>query len=356
MGHTRLRPAARPEGRPVVVDIRGNCVMPMDAYFIKAQTLVDRGWGLGVAPPSEESLEAVAAKTVEYMEGTGADFRLVVPRAFHLAQNARPAIVVHQWIAAYNDIVAGIVRQRPDCLGGIGALTQVAGQSPTSCFEELDRCSGDLGFVGVVLNPDPGEGDGLTPHLGDEYWYPLYERLERLDMSAIVIAGATQSTRESYFSHQVNEATIAALALIEHPEVFTAFPRLKLVISYGGGSLPYQVGRWRIRRWRQPHLEPFEESLRRLYFDTVVHTPEAMRMLFDTCGTDRCLFGTHSPGSGSGVDPATGRLGDDLRPLIDGLDSLTAEDRRLIYEDNARAVFSRLGPLLDANGAQEATA
>lgn len=339
----------------MVVDIRGNCVMPMEAYFVKAQTLVDRGWGLGVALPSEESLRAAAEQTVEYMESTGADFRLVVPRAFHFAQNSRPAIAVHQWIAAYNDIVAGIVRQRPDCLAGIGALTQVAGESPESCFDELDRCARSLGFVGVVLNPDPGEGDGRTPHLGDEYWFPLYERLQMLDMPALVIAGATQSARESYFSHQINESTIAALSLIEHPEVFRTFPTLKLIISHGGGSLPYQVGRWRIRRWRQTEMEPFETSLRRLYFDTVVHTSDSLRMLFDTCGADRCLFGTHRPGSGSGRDPESGRWGDDLRPLIDGLDSLTSEERWQIYEGNARLVFKRLGPLLDAQGAREAS-
>ena len=327
----------------MIVDIRGNLVTPPEAYFIKSQILVDRGWGLGVAMPSEERYAEYAAKTVEYMDLSGTDLRLVVPRAFHFANSARPSLVVHQWIRAYNDIVAGIVRQCPDRLAGVGALAQVAGEAPSVCFSELERCVNELGFVGVVLNPDPGEGDGLTPHLGDPYWYPLYERLEDLGVAAIVISGATQNARESYFSHHINEASIAAEALIEHPEVFERFPGLRLVISYGGGSLPYQVGRLRIRRWRQPEKEDFERSLRRLYFDTVVHTRESLELLLRVCGTDRCLFGTHMPGSGSGREPESGRAGDDLRPLIESIEWLTDADRHLIFEDNARAVFSRLG-------------
>lgn len=323
--------------------------MPPEAYFIKSQILVDRGWGLGVAGPTEASYAEVAARTVEFMAMTGVDFRLVVPRSFHFAHSAKPGLVVQQWIRAYNDIVAGTVRQRPDRLAGVAALAQVAGERPEICFDELDRCVNELGVVGVVLNPDPGEGDGLTPHLGDEYWYPLYERLEALDLPAMVISGATQSVRESYFSHHLHEASIAAQALIEHPEVFRTFPGLKLVISYGGGSLPYQSGRWRIRRWRQPEKEDFDESLHRLYFDTVVHTREAMEMLIRVCGPDRCLFGTHKPGSGSGKDPETGRWGDDLRPLIDSIDWLGERDKRLIYEDNARSVFGRLNRLLEAH-------
>jgi 4-oxalmesaconate hydratase len=59
-------------------------------------------------------------------------------------------------------------------------------------------------------------------------------------------------------------------------------------------------------------------------------------------GPDRCLFGTERPGSGSTVNPDTGRFFDDIKATIDEIEFLTDEQRRAIYEDNARAVFSRL--------------
>jgi hypothetical protein len=89
-------------------------------------------------------------------------------------------------------------------------------------------------------------------------------------------------------------------------------------------------------------MEDLEQSLSRLWFDTVVHTREALELLFRVCGTDRCLFGAQRPGAASARDPATGRWGDDLRPLIDAIEWLSEDDRRRIFERNARTVFTRL--------------
>lgn len=328
----------------MIVDIRGNVVQPPEIFFVKSQTIVDRGWGLGVAPPDEERVAEYAEKTVEYMDSVGTDFQLVVPRVYHLAHTEKPAGVVHQWVGMYNDMIAGQAHARPDRLAAVGALPQIAGESPASSLAELDRCAEELGCVAVVLNPDPGEGDGLTPHLGDEHWYPLYERLVELDMPALVLSGACRNPRESYVVHHVNEATNAVFALLENPRVFEDFPSLKLVIGYGGGSFPYQVGRWRIRRWRQPELEPLEDGIARLWFDTVVHTREALELLFKVCGPERCLFGAQKPGAGSGQNPETGRWGDDLRPLIESIDWLGEHERSMIFEQNARTVFTRMAP------------
>jgi 4-oxalmesaconate hydratase len=63
--------------------------------------------------------------------------------------------------------------------------------------------------------------------------------------------------------------------------------------------------------------------------------------LFNTVGPDRVLFGTEKPGSGSVTDPDTGRSFDDLKPVIEGIASLTDEDRAAVFEGNARRVFSR---------------
>jgi 4-oxalmesaconate hydratase len=87
--------------------------------------------------------------------------------------------------------------------------------------------------------------------------------------------------------------------------------------------------------------ERFEVALRRLYFDTVLHHPLSLELLLKVVGVDRCLFGTERPGSGSATNPATGQQFDDIKTLIDGFDFLSEGDRRLIYHDNARAVFPK---------------
>jgi 4-oxalmesaconate hydratase len=130
--------------------------------------------------------------------------------------------------------------------------------------------------------------------------------------------------------------------------VFLDFPKLKIIVSHGGGSIPYQVGRWRAERLHPvmaksvPLRESFDESLKRLYYDTVIHSKDSIAMLVKLVGSDRVVFGTENPGSGTAMNPETGRAFDDIKALVDDIDLLTAQDRANIYEHNARRLFPRL--------------
>jgi 4-oxalmesaconate hydratase len=65
-------------------------------------------------------------------------------------------------------------------------------------------------------------------------------------------------------------------------------------------------------------------------------------MLIGIAGSDHVMFGTENPGSGSAANPETGKAFDDIKPLIDSIDALSDADRRNIFEENARRLFSRL--------------
>ena len=87
--------------------------------------------------------------------------------------------------------------------------------------------------------------------------------------------------------------------------------------------------------------ETFDETLKRFWFDTVLHNKLSLELLFDVVGSERCLFGTERPGSGSGVDPVTNRPYDDLKPVIESIAALTDADKEAIFEGNARSLFPR---------------
>jgi predicted TIM-barrel fold metal-dependent hydrolase len=91
-----------------------------------------------------------------------------------------------------------------------------------------------------------------------------------------------------------------------------------------------------------PDLEPFDDSMRRLYFDTVLYNQESLELLLKVAGVDRCLFGSDKPANGSVTDPATGRALNDIRPLIEAISWLSDADKAAVYEGNARKVYSRL--------------
>jgi OH-DDVA meta-cleavage compound hydrolase len=122
--------------------------------------------------------------------------------------------------------------------------------------------------------------------------------------------------------------------------VFKDFPQLKIVVSHGGGAVPYQFGRFQAPSLRPGRAsEPFLDSLRRLYYDTVLYSEEALRLLIKTVGADRCIFGAERPGVGTVKDPQTGRWLDDIRPVIESFEWLSGDEKRMIFEGNARKVF-----------------
>jgi 4-oxalmesaconate hydratase len=47
-------------------------------------------------------------------------------------------------------------------------------------------------------------------------------------------------------------------------------------------------------------------------------------------------------GAVRGIDPRTGHYFDDTKRYIDGNTKLNAAEKKMVFEDNARAVFPRL--------------
>jgi predicted TIM-barrel fold metal-dependent hydrolase len=228
---------------------------------------------------------------------------------------------------------------------GIAGLPQVAGQPIKEALPELERCVKELGFVGCLFNSDPYENSGVeAPGLGDRYWYPLWEKLCDLDVPAMLHGTGSRSPRVNYSTHFINEETVGIVNLL-HSKVFDDFPTLKIIIPHGGGAIPYQIGRYDAPELRGESTHGgkrtvFSERMRNhLYFDTVLYTPGALRLLIETVGAERCLFGSECPGVGSAINPKTGRSMDDVASHLHALEGLSEADKKLIFEDNARRIF-----------------
>ena len=88
--------------------------------------------------------------------------------------------------------------------------------------------------------------------------------------------------------------------------------------------------------------------MRRLWFDTVLHRQNALELLFKVVTPSRCVFGTERPGSGSSVDPDTGRPFDDIKSTIENISFLTDPDREAVLSLNPLQVFPRAADRLGA--------
>jgi 4-oxalmesaconate hydratase len=321
----------------VIIDVHGHTSAPPEVYEYQAK-LIARREPFGAPSIVDDRVSDALDRHVALLDEAGTDLQLISPRPYTAMHSMFNPRVVRSWTIFVNDFIARQVQMRPSRFRGIAGLPQFRDEPLGPSIEELDRCVRDLGFVGCLLNPDPFEGEGDPPGLGDEYWYPLYEKLCELDVPAMVHSAACSSPRESYSLHFINEESIAVLGLLQS-EVFQVFPSLKVVVAHGGGAIPYQIGRFRSPGLRRGDPEDFADKLRRLHFDTCVYSEEGLELLFRVVGPANCLFGTERPGSGRGIDPSTGRALDDLKPVIEGLDVLSDDDRELVFEANARALY-----------------
>jgi 4-oxalmesaconate hydratase len=324
----------------VIIDVHGHTVAPAEVYEYQSKMIARRG---PMARPdiSDDVLAARLDGHVRLLDEAGTDVQFISPRPYLLMHSLFNAKLVGSWTRFVNDTIARQVGLRPDRFRGVAGLPQFRTTDLGPAVEELTRCVQELGFVGCLLNPDPMEGEAPPPPgLGDTYWYPLYERLCELDVPALIHSASCGSPRESYSLHFINEETIAVVGLV-NSNVFADFPDLKIVVGHGGGAVPYQLGRFRAPAFRRGHGEDFADGLRKLHFDTCVYSREGLELLFKVVGTERCLYGTERPGTGSPVDPSTGRTLDDLRPIVASIDFLSDADRERIFSGNARALYTR---------------
>ncbi|MGE0170408.1 amidohydrolase family protein [Nocardioides sp.] len=325
----------------MIIDIHGHVSLPPEVLAYKAQLSASLGNpDVGAPKVPDERLREVAERHLRLLDGVGTDLQVISPRPFHAWHSQRPHSIVVDWTRHVNDIIARTCQMFPDRHIGMGGLPQATGEPHDTAIAEMQRCVDEYGFIGFIVNPDPSEGGmPIPPGMGDPYWYPLYERFCELDVPMLIHSAACRSLRESYTLHFINEESIAVVSLLES-EVFERFPDLKVVVSHGGGAIPYQIARFESWRVKNKNPERFEESMRRLWFDTCVYNATGLDLLFKVVGTDRCLFGTELPGTGTELDSATGRVFDDLRPVIEQqIPWLSDHDKHLILEGNARGLF-----------------
>jgi 4-oxalmesaconate hydratase len=133
-------------------------------------------------------------------------------------------------------------------------------------------------------------------------------------------------------------------------DLFKDFPTLKFIIPHGGGAVPYHWGRFRglAQELKKPLLQ--EHLLKNIFFDTCVYHQPGIDLLTKVIPVENILFASEMIGAVRGIDPETGHYFDDTKRYIEASTQLSARERHLIYEGNARRVFPRLDAALNKKG------
>ena len=190
----------------------------------------------------------------------------------------------------------------------------------------------DEGFKGAMIGTQPkGVGGNLDDPELDPFWEVASARRATLFLHPIYICGDERLSGYDLLNAvgRLTDKTIAMARLFFSGHL-TRFPGVTIVISHGGGALPYALGR--LRRNRAIHAEYPDplDGFRRLYFDTVLFDPRALRFLCDVAGADKVVLGSDYPLPIGDPDP---------RRIIDET-SLTEAERRAIMGETAARIFN----------------
>ena len=298
----------------------------------------------------DEIRESIEQNQLRLLRERGGDLMIFSPQASAMEHHVPDRDTAVAWARACNDLIHRVVTLFPGHFAGACQLPQTPRGTLDDSVVELRRCVEELGFVGCNLNPDPSGGHWTSRPLTDEFWFPLYEVLVELDVPAMIhVSASCNANFHALGAHYLNADTSAFMQLVEG-DLFARFPTLRLVIPHGGGAVPYHWGRYRglADRLGRPPLDG--HVMRNVFFDTCAYHQPGIELLCDVIDLDNILFASEMLGAVRGVDPETGFHWDDTKHYVDALD-LPDEDKRRVFELNARRVYPRLDARLSAAGA-----
>ena len=233
----------------------------------------------------------------------------------------------------FNEILSAEAAKYPDRLVALGTVPL---QSPRHAAEELRHAVEDLGMVGAQIATTVDRTD-----LDQAGLDPFWEAAEALRCLVVIhpcnpLAGVDLS--RNFLDNMVGrpaESSVAVAHLL-FSGVLERYPGLAICTVHGGGFVPYQLGRMQRGFDAVPHLAAKNidtaptELARRLYYDTVLHDPDALSFLVQRVGADRVVVGTDYPFEMGDPDPVA---------TVEGIPGLTDEERSLIFEGNVGRIL-----------------
>jgi aminocarboxymuconate-semialdehyde decarboxylase len=195
---------------------------------------------------------------------------------------------------AFNDALGEAHQAFPDRFVGLATLPM---QDPPAAVAELARAARLPGVRGVYLGTNVSGRE-----LSDPTFAPVFERCQEYELPVflhpISVVGSARLA-PFYLNNLLGNPfdTAVAAAHLVLGGVLDRFPRLQICLPHAGGAMPYLFGRLQHGQRVRPEARnrarrPFMSYLRRFTYDTITHSPEALRYLIGLVGADRVMVGS----------------------------------------------------------------
>lgn len=281
---------------------------------------------------------------LEDMKAMGVDVQVLSPSPTQYYYWADRELA-RELVQAQNEHIAAICQQHPERFVGLGS---VALQHPDLAAEQLEQAMRQHHLKGVEISTSVNGDELDAPQLG-----PFWTKAEEL--SALVFIHPFGTTlgdrvRSHYLSNIIGQPleTTIALSRLIFAGVLDRHPGLRLVAAHGGGYLPSCCGRANHGYTVRPEAKAGAkyspvEYLRRMWFDTLVYEPRALRHLVDMVGHSQLVVGSDYPFDMGHYDP---------HRLLGDTPGLDAAQIQAILGGNAMRLLG-LGTAADASRGQD---
>jgi aminocarboxymuconate-semialdehyde decarboxylase len=303
------RPAQAPSGakhKPVMVgkrrvktvDVHCHVSVPEATELLKG-TKIERRLGAGIALGGYDDSGLTPAR-IQQMDEMGIDVQAVSINSFWYSADQDLAT---RLIDLQNQKLAEMCAAHPD---RFVAFASVALQFPELAAQQLEVGMKKYGLRGVAIGGSC-EGKELSSPEFDPFWAKAEElqalifvhpqdsqnatgiknRVQGNGVLTNVIGNPLETT--IFLSHMIMEGTL------------DKFPNLKICAAHGGGFLPSYDGRidqsCRVfpKQCTKKILMQPSEYLKKIYVDTIVFNPEALRHLIAVVGVGQIGLGTDYP-------------------------------------------------------------
>lgn len=236
------------------------------------------------------------AARIKALDEMKIDMQALSPSPILLFYWDEPAVAAY-FSRRQNEAIYAVVKKHPDRFVGFGSVPLQSVADSIAIAEEAKS----MGLKGLEIGNVVGEKP-----LDDSSFEPFFEAAQRLDLLLFVhpLEGGLDSDDPlAPILGNVLQFTYRTTMMVERMIIkgmFERYPNLRLCLSHGGGLLPFNI-------WRLDHSYGLRaelkksvprkpsEYLKKIYFDSIVHSAIALQYLVNVAGADRVVIGTDYP-------------------------------------------------------------
>jgi len=254
------------------------------------------------------------------------DLQAISPSPILLFYWEEPAVAAH-FSRVQNEAIQAVVKKHPDRFVGFGSVPLQDIPEAIAIAKEAKN----MGLKGLEIGHAVGERQ-----LDDPIFESFFDAAQAMDLLLFVHpleGGVDADDPLAGILGNVLQFPFRTTLMIERimlKGMFEKYPNLRLCLSHGGGLLAFNIWRLDHSYSLRPDLKKIlsqkpSASLKKFYFDSIVHSATALQYLIQVVGADRVVIGTDYPMGMGDFEP--------IRKIE--LLSLTDEERSQVFGANA---------------------